>query len=68
LKSGELKIRVTSPPVDEAANRALVQFLAKVLGIKKRDIEIITGLHSRVKQLELPQACKNQLLSLKDIC
>jgi len=68
LDSGELKIRVTSAPVEEAANRELVRFLAKILGIKKADIAMIGGAHSRVKQLEVPGMCKNRLLSFGDIC
>ncbi len=68
LDSGELKIRVTSPPVDEAANLELIRFLAKILGIKKADITMVRGAHSRVKQLEVPGMCKNRLLSFEDIC
>lgn len=68
LDSGELKIRVTSAPVDEAANLELIRFLAKILGIKKADITLISGAHSRVKQMEVPGMCKNRLLSFEDIC
>ncbi len=67
LGSGELKVRVTSPPVDEAANKELLRFLAKTLGLKKNDLTIITGAHSKLKRLEAPETCKNQLLSFEDI-
>jgi uncharacterized protein (TIGR00251 family) len=68
LESGELKIRVTSAPVEEAANLELIRFLAKTLGIKKADITITGGAHSRVKHLEVPVLCKNRLLSFDNIC
>jgi uncharacterized protein (TIGR00251 family) len=68
LATGELKVRVTSAPVEEAANRELIRFLAKFLGVKKADITITGGAHSRTKQLEVPGVCKNRLLSFEDIC
>jgi uncharacterized protein (TIGR00251 family) len=40
---GTLKVRVTSPPVDGKANEALVKFLAEILGVRKRSIEIVAG-------------------------
>jgi uncharacterized protein (TIGR00251 family) len=68
LESGELKVLVTSAPVEEAANLELIRFLAKILGIRKADIRIISGAHSRVKQMEVPGMCKNRLLSFENIC
>ena len=47
----ELKIKLTAPPVDNAANRMCIQFLAKKLDIPKSAIEIIAGPASRHKQL-----------------
>ncbi len=46
-----LKIRLTNPPVENAANKSCVKFLAKKLGVAKSDIEIIKGEHSRQKQI-----------------
>ena len=65
--AGELKIKVTSPPVDEAANRRLVRVLATALDIRKRDISIASGEHSRSKRLLVPADCENRLLSYPDI-
>ncbi len=65
--AGELKIRVTSPPVDEAANRHLIRLLAKALGVRKRDISIASGGHSHFKRLLVPADCENRLLSYPDI-
>lgn len=49
----ELKIKVTAPPVDSAANEALIEFLSEKLGCGKNQIEIIRGHKSRHKILKL---------------
>jgi len=48
-----LKIRLTAPPVDGAANAALIGFLADVLGVKKAAILIRSGETSRLKILQI---------------
>jgi uncharacterized protein (TIGR00251 family) len=40
---GELKIKVTAPPVDAAANEALVKFLAEKLDCPRGKVELIRG-------------------------
>ena len=67
LDSGELKVRVTGPPVDEAANTELLRFLARSLGLKRQDLVLSSGRHARRKWLEVPAECKNRLLSFEDI-
>src|ERR1700690_1066629 len=49
MASGGLKIRLTAPPVDGAANEALVKFLAAVFSIPKSRVEIVSGHTSREK-------------------
>ena len=49
----ELKIKVTAPPVDSAANEALVEFLADKLHCARNRIEIVRGHKSRHKVLKL---------------
>ncbi len=49
MEGGGLKIRLTAPPVDGAANEALVRFLADVLSLPKSQVEIVTGHTSRDK-------------------
>jgi uncharacterized protein (TIGR00251 family) len=44
-----VKIRLTAPPVEGAANQALVDFLAETLGVRKNQIEILSGHASREK-------------------
>ena len=53
LTGNELKIKVTAPPVDSAANEALVQFLAKVLGCPRNQVELIRGQTSRSKVVRI---------------
>ncbi len=47
----EFKIKLTAPPVGNAANRMVIQFLAKQLAVPKSAIEIKSGQTSRHKQL-----------------
>lgn len=46
-----LLVRIASPPVDGAANTALVDLLAGALGLRKRDIVIGSGETGRNKQV-----------------
>jgi uncharacterized protein len=50
---GELRIKVTAPPVDAAANEALVKFLADTLDCPRNRIELVRGHTSRHKVLKL---------------
>jgi uncharacterized protein len=50
---GGLKARITAPPVDGAANEALVALLADRLGLPRRAITIVRGANSRQKIVEL---------------
>ena len=49
----ELRIKVTAPPVDAAANEALVRLLADVLGCSRGRVELIRGQTSRHKLVRL---------------
>ena len=49
----ELKIKVTAPPVDAAANQALVEFLADKLDCSRGRVELIRGQTSRHKTIRL---------------
>lgn len=48
-----LKIRVAAPPVDNAANAALIEFIAAKLGIAKRSVTIVAGAAGRRKVVEI---------------
>lgn len=43
MKDGTLRIRVQEPPVKGKANKALIEFLADLLGVRKSRIEIVAG-------------------------
>ena len=49
----ELKIRVTAPPVDSAANEALVRLLADKFGCARNQVELVRGHTSRRKLVKL---------------
>lgn len=51
VEAGELKIKVNAPPVDGAANQALVEFLSEELDCAKSGIRLIRGQTSRHKQI-----------------
>src|SRR5829696_1593622 len=50
---GELRIRVTAPPVDAAANEALIRLLAKSLGVARNRVELVRGQTSRHKLVKV---------------
>ena len=50
---GELRVKVTAPPVDAAANEALVRLLAEQLGCPRNRVEIVRGQKSRHKVVKL---------------
>ena len=61
LKGDALKIKLTAPPVEGAANKACLQFLAKALGLPKSSLAIISGESSRTKRIFIrlnPNPCK----------
>lgn len=61
MHDGAVKIRLAAPPVDGAANAALVEFIAKQLGIAKSHVRITAGLTSRRKTVEVDGVTAQQL-------
>lgn len=49
----ELKIKVTAPPVDAAANEALVAFLADQLDCPRSSVVLVRGHKSRRKVIQI---------------
>ncbi len=49
----ELKIKVTAPPVDSAANEALIKLLAEKLDCPRSKVELIRGKTSRHKTIKV---------------
>ena len=48
-----LKIRITAPPVDGAANAHLVRFLADCFGVPASAVEIVSGVGGRDKRIRI---------------
>ncbi len=53
VHNNSLKIRLTSPPVDGAANKTCIKFLAKSLGVSPSKIRIVAGLNNKNKTIEI---------------
>ena len=66
-----LKIRLTAPPVDGAANKACIRFFSKLLGVSPSEISIIQGFSSRNKTIEIIGRTEKQfreILKTKILC
>src|ERR1039457_6799661 len=59
----ELRIKVTAPPVDAAANEALVKLLAQQLDCQRNRVEILRGHTSRHKTIKLHGLAAEAVLS-----
>ena len=57
----DLKIRVAAPPIDQAANEALLAFVAQRLGVRQRHVRVISGATSRRKVLEIEGITAEQI-------
>ncbi len=57
-----LKIKVAAPPEKGKANKCLVEFLAKQLGVKKNQISIIAGQMNPVKTVQVAGISIEELL------
>ncbi|GAG76212.1 unnamed protein product [marine sediment metagenome] len=53
VQEDALKIRINAAPVKRKANKALIDFLAEKLGIRKSEIEIISGHTSKIKKIKV---------------
>ena len=57
-----LKVQLTAPPVDGAANEALVELLAKALGRRRGDVAIVRGHTGRKKTIRVAGSTRDALL------
>jgi uncharacterized protein len=55
MRDGVLAVRVTAPPVDDAANRALIKLIAKRAGVPRSRVRIARGARGRRKRIEIDE-------------
>ena len=60
-QGNSLKVRLTAPPVEGAANAALLTFLAEQFGVRKSSLEILSGHTSRDKVVAVPGLSREEL-------
>ena len=58
---GGLKVYVTAPPEDGRANDAVVETIAEWLGVKRRQVEIMSGATNRNKVVRVTNVSQAQL-------
>lgn len=63
FESNFLKVKITAPPVENKANKALTEFLAKKLKIAKSNISIIKGELNKEKTLLIIGMDENKFIS-----
>jgi uncharacterized protein (TIGR00251 family) len=57
-----VQIWITAGPEKGKANKELVDFLAKTWGIAKNDIQITRGLLAKIKQITIPESCREKII------
>ena len=63
-----LKIKLTAPPVEGAANKMCITFLAQRLGLPKSSLEIVSGHAGRTKLILLrPKSGKTDNAAIQDL-
>jgi uncharacterized protein (TIGR00251 family) len=50
---GSLKVRLSAPPVDGAANEELIEVLARAFDVPRRAVTIVSGAQSRSKRVTI---------------
>jgi uncharacterized protein (TIGR00251 family) len=64
VHDGRIKIAVTAPPVDGEANTAVIELVARRLGIARSSVEIVAGTSSRRKTLQITGVTQQQIEEL----
>jgi len=62
-----IKVKVTAQPIENKANKALVEFLSKLLKIPKTSIEIVKGETSKEKTLLFKISDEKKMQEIKKI-
>ena len=64
--NGSLRVRISSPPVEGAANKELTQVLAKAFNVSRSAVSIVAGQNSRLKQVSIEGVSSSALSELLD--
>ncbi len=67
IHNGALRVKVTAPPVDDAANRAIIKFLSSLFGISKSSLTILAGMKCRDKVLQIEGLTPGDFRRLLDV-
>lgn len=58
-----LRVKIAAPPVEGKANKEIVTFMAKTLGIPKSSVELLHGSTGRIKLIQVPDGADLSPLS-----
>jgi uncharacterized protein len=61
-RGDSILVRLQAPPVEGAANKALLKFLADALGVRQSDLRIVAGDKSRDKVIEVDGKTQDEVL------
>lgn len=62
IHDGALKLRLTAPPVEGAANAACLAFLAQLFQVQKSRVRILRGHRSRLKWIQIEGVTREMIL------
>ena len=62
IEAAAVRVRVAAPPVDGAANAALLRFLADALGVSRSTVAIVSGENARRKRVAFAHLSPDHLL------
>ena len=63
MSDGVLRVRVAAPPIDGAANQALLRLLADELGVARRSVRLVAGAAGRQKLVVVDGVSPEEILS-----
>ena len=63
----DVKVKITAQPIENKANKALVEFLSKKLKVAKSNIEIVRGETSKEKTLLFKTVSSDKILEIKKL-
>jgi len=66
--SSVLKVRVRAAASEGEANAALMQVLARALGVAARDISLLSGARGRIKRVKIAGAGAALAAALEEMC